>query len=71
MKMINKAIDEYLQALAALHGRDYSEKTKIRPTGGTDVAIVYPDGGHNIVTVGMLHLMTEHLRNQAGLKQAA
>ncbi|HXH72669.1 MAG TPA: hypothetical protein VNI58_07655 [Mariprofundaceae bacterium] len=71
MQQVEKNIDEYLQALTAAYGTGYRRSTRVEDAGGGDVVITDPQGSRELVSIGHLQLMTEHLRQLAKQKLAA
>ncbi|MDX8407893.1 MAG: hypothetical protein R8L58_05865 [Mariprofundaceae bacterium] len=68
---VERAIEEYLNAVEQVHGKAFRAQTQLRHTGGSDVVIALPEGHKSIVSVGRLKLMAEHLKRQTRLPEAA
>ncbi len=66
MTAVNKLIEEYLDAVEAVHGRAARENTRVSWTGGSQVVLHQAaNDERRLVEVGRLRSMTNHLRKAA------
>jgi len=70
MQSVDRAIEDYLDAVKAFHGEDFRAQTSVETRGGVQVVLKSPDHERPmLIDLGMLELMTKHLRHE--MTQAA
>jgi len=70
MQFVEKAINEYLDAVTATHGADFRARTVVESRGGTQILLKSPEHQEAmLINLGTLELMTKHLNS--GAEQAA
>ncbi len=69
MQVVQQKIDEFLDAIAQVHGDEYKNQMVVEHRGGTQILVKHPKKEPALVALDTLELMTKNLREKA--KEAA
>ena len=65
MELIQQKINDFLDAIAQVHGAAYQADMKVEHRGGTQVFVKHPGKDATLVALDTLELMTKNLREKA------
>jgi len=65
MEFIQQKINDFLDAIAQVHGAAYQADMKVEHKGGSQVLVKYPGKDAALVGLDTLELMTKNLREKA------
>jgi len=65
MEFVQQKINDFLDAIAQVHGSEYRAEMTVEHRGGTQVLVKYPGKDAALVALDTLELMTKNLREKA------
>jgi len=65
MDFVEKTINEYLDAISSVHGKEYRDSMVVADRGAGNIMVKYPDHEEGMaVSLGTLELMTKNLHSR-------
>jgi len=64
MLVVQKKIDEFLDAIAQVHGEDYKNNMLVEHKSGSQILVKYPEQEGILVGLDTLELMTKNLHSK-------
>ena len=65
MQVVQKKIDEFIDAITQVHGEEYKNNMLVEHKGGSQILVKYPDKQKSIlVGLDTLELMTKNLHSK-------
>ncbi|MDQ7000114.1 MAG: hypothetical protein Q9M12_04425 [Mariprofundus sp.] len=68
MQVVQKKIDEFLDAIAQVHGEAYKKAMVVEHKGGSHILVKYPEQEGMLVGLDTLELMTKNLHSKVAEK---
>ena len=65
MSVIEGKINEFLDAIAQVHGEEYRNNTEVKHRGGTQIMLKHPGKEGALIGLDTLELMTKNLLKKA------
>ncbi len=64
MLVVQQKIDEFLDAIAQVHGEEYKNNMLVEHKGGSQILVKYPEQEGMLVGLDTLELMTKNLHSK-------